>query len=134
VGLAKYIIASHPRRPMGLVGLLTSIVATEALTTVLERSPKGGDARCVDGARSRRSATPTDGKGGQVSSRGPWLIPGEGYSDEERLVVMDDAGSSQSSRPWVAKPSVADTPSDDSGPDHAHAIERPNDRTSGVLL
>jgi hypothetical protein len=43
VGLAKDIVASHPSRPMGLVGLLPSPLAMKALMTVLERSPE--DAR-----------------------------------------------------------------------------------------
>jgi hypothetical protein len=64
VELAKDIIASHPRKPMGLVGFLTSPLATTALMTVLERSPRNGDARWGDGASACSRATPTDGEDG----------------------------------------------------------------------
>jgi hypothetical protein len=58
------------------MGLLPSQLVTNPLMTVLERSPRSGDARWVDGACARSSATPTDGEDGQVSSRGPRVVRG----------------------------------------------------------
>lgn len=42
--LAKDIIASHPSRPTGLAGLLSPLLVMKALMSVLERSPRSGDA------------------------------------------------------------------------------------------
>jgi hypothetical protein len=44
-GLMKDSIASHPQRPIGLVELLRSPLATKAHMTLLERSPTSGDER-----------------------------------------------------------------------------------------
>jgi hypothetical protein len=85
VGLAKEITASHPRRSMGPVGLLTSPRATKALMTVLERSSRSGDARWIDRANTRHHATLTDGKDGQVSSRG--VLP-KGVDDRKKLFSL----------------------------------------------
>jgi hypothetical protein len=53
---------------------------------------------------------------------------GRVYPDEERLDGVDDEKCAWPIRLWVAwRPSVADTPSDDSRPDHVHAVERPNE-------
>jgi hypothetical protein len=52
------------------MGLLIIPLATKALMTVLEHSPRSGDERCIDGASVRSSVTPTDGEDGQVLSRG----------------------------------------------------------------
>jgi hypothetical protein len=45
------------------------------------------------------------------------------YPDEESLNGFDVEEWAHSIRPWLAwKASVADTPSDDSRPDHARAV------------
>jgi hypothetical protein len=70
---------------MRLVVVPASPLATIALMTVLERSPSSGGARRIDGARTRRDATPTDGEEAWGLSRGVWVVPGEAYPDEARL-------------------------------------------------
>jgi hypothetical protein len=102
--------------------------------TVPERSLRNGDARWVDGASVRSSATLIDGEEARVLLRRVLVVLGTDIPDEARLDGSDYEDAAQSIRPWVVGvASVADRFSDDSRPDHVHAVERPHDRTSGAL-
>jgi hypothetical protein len=102
--------------------------------TVLERSPRSSNGRLQDGAGTRRSAMPTDGEDGQVSSRGSLAVHGEAYPNEARPDGPDDGEAARSIRPWVVEvSSVVDSCSDDSRPDHVHAEERPHEHPKRAL-
>jgi hypothetical protein len=85
-----------------MVGLQIIRLATKALMPTLERSPKSGDERCVDGARTRFSAMLPECGDGWVLSRRPLR-----YGSNRWRTAPATTAAPVTSTPWSARTSVA---------------------------